>query len=202
MYEPVSKEFNLLLACGSYDIRIKNKVRTWFKILILSIFRIIRIFIFTTNKILYFLSLTSPPKLVQSPKLSPANLGVSRVPLCRLLRCQPVKTRKMKSVSRDSKRIIGHRVFSPFTRGPQIDFANFSRCVKQTGKRTVHTLFRERKRGIRKVFAFDLSIHFARQRSLQFSFEEKKFSWQFRDSNTIDYSNEYKIDILWKRGDA
>lgn len=152
----------------------------------------------------YLPSKASPVTETQSgqPRPSPVLTRVSRVPLCRLLRCQPVKTRKMKSVSRDSKRIIGHRVFSPFTRGPQIDFANFSRCVKQTGKRTVHTLFRERKRGIRKVFAFDLSIHFARQRSLQFSFEEKKFSWQFRDSNTIDYSNEYKIDILWKRGDA
>lgn len=156
----------------------------------------------------YLPSKASPVTETQSgqPRPSPVLTRVSRVPLCRLLRCQPVKTRKMKSVSRDSKRIIGHRVFSPFTRGPQIDFANFSRCVKQTGKRTVHTLFRERKRGIRKVFAFDLSIHSARvcgflspkERNFRDNSEIQIRSTSRTNIKLIFYGKEERGRVIWR----
>lgn len=142
----------------------------------------------------YLPSKASPVTETQSgqPRPSPVLTRVSRVPLCRLLRCQPVKTRKMKRVSRDSKRIIGHRVFSPFTRGSQIDFLQTSLAVsnKPENGQYVH-LFVNEKEGYEKYSRL-ISRYISRDNGVCGFLSKER---NFRDNSEIQIRSTIRTNI-------
>lgn len=151
----------------------------------------------------YLPSKASPVTETQSgqPRPSPVLTRVSRVPLCRLLRCQPVKTRKMKRVSREPRlkedyraRVHDDRVFLHLPEDQRDRFCKLlSPCHRQTNRKTDSTYTSSTKKEYEKSRL--ISRYIPRDnRVAAFFCEGKKFS-------KYD-SNEYaKIDIIWKRGE-